>query len=95
MSCRLQILVSAHNMSTAVQSDFNMKINLMARLFRDMQKAPFRSHLCGRIDVCARASVTSQEGGERNPVELHSSGTFFQLEIGLVQESQDSNLPQT
>lgn len=39
------------------------------------------------VYVCATACVTSQEGGERNPVELHSTGTFFQLEIGLAQES--------
>lgn len=82
MSCRIQILVSAHNMSTVVEYECNMKINLMALLFRDMQKAQFLSHLCGCIDVCTRASVTSQEGGE-----LHSACTFFQLEIGLAQES--------
>lgn len=86
-NCRLHILVSAYNMSTVVEYELNMKINVMAQLFRDMQKAPFLSHLCGCIDVCTRASVTSQEGGERNPVELHSAGTFFQLEIGLAQES--------
>lgn len=30
-----------------------MVMNVMAWLYRNMQKAPFLSHLCGCIDVCA------------------------------------------
>lgn len=68
-------------------------MNVMAWLYRDMQKAPFLSHLCGCIDVCASMCVHERV--------LHLSkvvkGTlwyviaqvpfFFQLEIRLAQES--------